>query len=231
MNIYNEEKVTDQSIYDAYNNMLFNEDRNVFFKMVTRIDIFNKIKDLNGDIVECGVFKGSGLMLWIKLLELYSPHDIRKVIGFDFFDKNFVNDLHDTIDKKMMEEVFTRCKTLQSEDISEQGIKKKLIDNNVSKGRFDLVKGDVCVTCEEYIKDKPGLRISLLYLDMDLEEPTYKALINFWPRIVKGGVIVFDEYGYHVWSESNAVDKFVLENNLILYKTNVKSPTAYIIKN
>lgn len=231
MNIYNQkEESTQQCVYDAYNNFLFNSDRNVFFKMMMRFQLFNKVKELNGDIVECGVFKGSGMVLWLKLLDLYSPHDIRKVIGFDFFDRNFVDKIEDDTDREMMSQVFTRCNDLEDYDISEEGIYTKILDCDISKNRFELVKGDISITSRKFCEERPGFRISLLYMDLDLEEPTYEALRNFWSRVVKGGIIVFDEYSYHTWSESNAVDRFVKEHNLILYKTNVKSPTAYIVK-
>ena len=74
------------------------------------------------------------------------------------------------------------------------------------------------------------MRISVLYLDMDLYEPTYYALQMLWNNIVSGGVVVFDEYAYHSWSESDAADQFVRENKLKLIKTNIKTPTAYIVK-
>jgi hypothetical protein len=51
-----------------------------------------------------------------------------------------------------------------------------------------------------------------------------------WDRIVDGGVVVFDEYAYHNWSESNGVDRFIKEHNLKLYPTRIKTPTAYLIK-
>jgi hypothetical protein len=65
---------------------------------------------------------------------------------------------------------------------------------------------------------------------MDLEKPTYDALVVFWDRIVKGGIIVFDEYGYNAWTESNAVDRFISEKKLRLHKIDLQSPTAYVIK-
>ena len=49
-------------------------------------------------------------------------------------------------------------------------------------------------------------------------------------NIVSGGVIVFDEYAYHSWSESNGADDFIKEMGLTLHTTGIKAPTAYIIK-
>ena len=230
MSIYNSSsKVDNQHIYDAYNGLLFSSDRNVLYKMLKRAEMFNAVKNLPGDIVECGVFKGAGMALWLKLMELDAPHSIRKAIGFDFFGDSFVQDLP-AHDKEMMTQVFSRCET-SSDNTGVQAIATLLQEGcNIKPDKFELVQGDLSITSRTYAEARPGFRIALLYLDVDLEEPTYAALVNLWDRVLPGGRVVFDEYGYHVWSESNAVDRFVAAHNLKLIRTDVKSPTAYIIK-
>ena len=219
---------SNQSIYDAYNSLLFSEDKAILFKMIKRIELFSLVKDLHGDIVECGVFKGAGLALWLKLLNMYSPHDTRKVIGFDFFDPSFVDTLLNPIDREMMGKVFSRIDKHTDYSLELHTVNKKL--NAIAPNKFELVKGDIVTTSKTYIESRPGFRISLLYMDLDTDEPTYNTLCNLWDRVVTGGVVVFDEYAYHVWSESNAVDRFIKEYNVTLHKTNVQSPTAYVIK-
>lgn len=44
---------------------------------------------------------------------------------------------------------------------------------------------------------------------MDIDAPTKVALDNFYDRVVRGGVIVFDEYACDRWTESTAVDEFL----------------------
>ena len=230
LNLYNNTNNINknQITYDNFNDFMFSEDRNVFNKLYSRIDFYNMVKDKNGDIVECGVFKGSGLLTWLKILDMNEPNSIKKVIGFDFFDKSFVDGL-DGIDKTTMSEVFSRCET-KFDEISKENITDKIIKSGFDNDKFELVKGDVIKTSKEYVKNKPGFRISILYLDLDLYEPTYEALVNLWDNVVEGGLIIFDEYGYHNWSESQAVDKFIKEKNLKLNSTKIKAPTAYIIK-
>jgi len=58
----------------------------------------------------------------------------------------------------------------------------------------ELVKGDVRETIPDYVRSTPGLRISLLNLDVDLYEPTLIALEHLYPRVVSGGVVIVDEY-------------------------------------
>lgn len=232
MNLYNDNSNIDknQNIYDIYNEFIKSNDRDIFFKMVQRINIFNEVKHLSGDIIECGVFKGMGIILWLKLLNMYSPHSIKKVIGFDFFDKSFVDNLDNETDRILMKQVFDRCKNLNNQDISMETIKQTIYNSGFNNNQFDLVKGDISLTSYEYIKNKPGLRISLLYLDLDLEKPTYDTLVALWDKIVPGGIVVFDEYAYHNWSESNAVDKFFSDKNIKFINTNIKSPTLYLKK-
>ena len=65
-----------------------------------------------------------------------------------------------------------------------------------------------------------------------LENPTYNILKNLWSRVVPNGIVVFDEYGYHKWDESDGVDNFLKEipGQFKVVNTNIISPTMYIIK-
>jgi hypothetical protein len=79
--------------------------------------------------------------------------------------------------------------------------------------------GDFANTSLEYVQQRlakypfaqfhPGLvpetlsevdsdaRFSFVHLDMDLYRPTLDACRWFWPRIIPGGLIVFDDYGFY----------------------------------
>ena len=221
---------TNQNIYDSFNNFIFSKDRNVFNKMLARMYFYEQTKHLMGDIVECGVFKGSGLFTWLKILDAYEPNSIKKVIGFDFFDPTFVDNMKSGVDKDAMGQVFKRDKNLDINDVSLDGMKKKLQYANFQEDKYDLVKGDIATSSKQYLSTRPGFRISVLYLDLDLDQPTYDSLVAFWDYVVPGGIIVFDEYAYHNWSESNAVDRFLKDKNNKLISTKFKAPTAYIIK-
>ena len=229
MDILNNHEAPAQSLYDSYNDFVFSDDRRVFFKMAQRIAFFYQTSNIPGDIVECGVFKGSGVFVWLKMLAMCCPNEIKKVIGFDFFGQDFVGDL-ESGDRESMQQVFARDSDLDAADISVERITRKILDAGFKRENFEFVQGDVAKTSETYAKERPGFRIALLYMDLDLDEPTYATLCNLWDRVVPGGIVVFDEYAYHTWSESNAVDRFVSEKRLTLKKTGVPAPTAYVIK-
>lgn len=70
---------------------------------------------------------------------------------------------------------------MEEEEVKLYGLNRLL--NHIPK--IELVKVDLCMTAEEYIKVNPHFVVSLLYLDVDLYEPTKKALEIFMPRIPK----------------------------------------------
>lgn len=231
VNLYNSKsQVKDnQAIYDDFNGFIFSSDRNVFNKLISKLWFYQMTSHLAGDIVECGVFKGSGVASWLKILNLYEPHSIKKVLGLDFFDPGFVSELSG-VDAVLMQQVFDRDKTLTAGDVSLDAITEKLQLAGFAPDKYELVEGDVSLTSKQLVEQRPGFRISVLYLDMDIEEPTYNALNALWDNVVPGGVVVFDEYAYHSWSEANAVDRFIRERGLQLNSLPIKAPTGYIIK-
>lgn len=221
---------TQNNIYNNFNEFIFSNDIKVLGKMLHRFEYFNKIKDLPGDIIEIGVFKGSGIATFSKFLEIYCPNSNKKVIGFDIFQNNSDEILKKdvTLDKDNMNIVYSR---VNADDLTLQSVDARLMNMNIHK-KYSLVEGDVEETLPLFLEKNPGLRISLLYIDCDIERPTYYSLKYLWDRILPGGIILFDEYEYHSFSESNGVDRFLKENNIKynLKSTNFMCPTAYMIK-
>ena len=61
------------------------------------------------------------------------------------------------------------------------------------------MRGDVCDTIPRFVEQNPHLLVSLLFLDLDLYEPTKVALEHLLPRVPKGGVVAFDELDNPQW--------------------------------
>ena len=219
-----------QSLFDSFNSFILSEDRRVFSKLISRALLYNEVKDIPGDIVECGVFKGTGLYTFLKLKGLYNPNSSKKVVGFDFFDTNqLISSISNKTDKEAMDVLFKE-RNFTHETSFKDYLSTKLIQDGFLNTDFELVDGDLSITSKEYSENNPGFKISLMYMDVDLEEPTYNALNNLWDNITKGGIIVFDEYGYNKWSESKGVDRFIEEKNIEIKSLNYMCPTAYIKK-
>ena len=219
-----------QEFFDNFNGFMLNKDRRVFNKLIARTLIYYEVKDIPGDIVECGVFRGSGLYTFLKLKYIFNPNSSKKIVGFDFFNTEelliSISNLHD---KKTMDVLFSG-RGFKYDGSYYDYLVKKIIDDDFLSSDFELIKGDVSITTKEYSENNIGFRISLLYMDVDLDIPTYNTLNNLWDNITKGGIVVFDEYGYNKWSESKGVDRFIKERNLDLKCLDFMSPTAYIKK-
>lgn len=225
--LYNGHEKTPQYVYDSYNSLIFSSDKRVFHKMVKKFELYYEVKDLIGDIVEFGVFKGGGMGLFLKLTDMYESNSLTTVIGFDFFNKSNTLTELGGINKSSMENILDR--------VEHDDLLIKQVDDNLSKinnKRYLLIEGEAVNECKKYILETPGQRIKLLYMDLDIGEPTYKILEMLWKKVVKGGIVVFDEYAYNRWDESSGVDKFLkgIENEYKFINTKVIAPTAYIVK-
>ena len=229
--ISNENKLNEieQSVYDKFNNFIFSDDLKLTGKLLHRFEHFLNVKDLPGDIVEVGVFKGSGIS---KFIEIYCPNSNKKVIGFDIFDTVDANEILEKdggVDKDSMFVVYDR---VGYEDLTLESVTNRLNQTKISTDKFKLIKGDVQYSIPKFLEENKGFRVSLLYIDVDLDRPTYHTLINLWDRILPGGVILFDEYEYHKFSESAGVERFLREKNIDygLRSTNWVAPTAFMVK-
>jgi hypothetical protein len=218
-----------QKIYDGFNDFMLSSDLKVFGKMLARTLLFDKVKNVPGDVLEFGVFKGTGLMTFLKLKRYFCPNSMKKVIGFDFFQTNGLLNSLSSQDKEAMSTLFKERGFAHEESFKEY-LNESILSFGFEPHEFELVKGDVSQMAKEYIKTRPGLKISLLYLDLDLAKPTYDVLCAMWDRVSKGGIVVFDEYAYHKWSESQGVDQFFEDKEIQIISLNYMAPTACVVK-
>lgn len=160
---------------------------------LVKYEIFKKILNVHGSIIEGGVFFGGGLMTWAQLSAILEPINFsRKIIGFDTFS-GFPS-LSD--EDKLSQHSQAKVGGLAVDSYADLTHCIELYDlnrfiNHIPKVK--LVKGDVAQTIPKFLDENPDLVVSLLYLDFDLFEPTRVALECFVPRMPKGAVIGFDE--------------------------------------
>jgi hypothetical protein len=167
-------------------------------RLLSRYEIFKRILRVKGSIVECGVYRGGGLMSWANFSAILEPNNLtRRIYGFDSFAGFPQVSEHDA----------TTTRTTISGELSADcfGELQHLIDA-FDQNRFlghlpkvELVRGDAAETIPAFIKSKPHLVISLLFLDFDLYEPTKISLEFFLPRMPKGAIIAFDELDNPAW--------------------------------
>ena len=208
---------------------MLSSDLKVFGKLLARTLLFDKVKDIPGDIVECGVFKGTGLFTFLKLKRYFCPNSNKQVVGFDFFNTKDLIESLSGYDKESMDTMF-KGREFEHEVTFKDYLNQKILNSGFQDYEFELISGDVCKTTHQFVKERPGAKISLLYIDVDLEVPTYEILSAMWDRVSSGGIVIFDDYAYQRWSESPGADKFFENIGVTIKSLNFMAPTAYVIK-
>ncbi len=204
-------------------------------RFLAHIELFKLTLEVPGDIAELGVFRGMGLMTWANLLEAYAIGDRTKIVfGFDNW-KGFTG-----FSKEDGKPVENANKVLGGFD---PGKYRAELESALSlfdadrfvpwKARVKLVDGQIEQSVPRFLEQNPGVRFSLVHFDCDLYAPTKAALDAIWPRVSRGGIVLFDEYAIHDWpGETQAVDEFMSSKPDLKLKTFswTNTPAAYLIK-
>lgn len=182
-------------------------------RFLAHYEVFKKIVDVPGVVVDLGVYRGASTFTWAKLCEIFCPTDIRKtVFAFDTFTGFPHLGTEDGAEKPALDAVaggYFGGASIEADLLLAQEAMNH--DRHLRhRNRIEFVKGDVCATIPEFVAERgDGLRIALLNLDLDLYEPTRIALTQLVPKMARGGVILVDEYAVDTWGgESRAVDEY-----------------------
>ena len=159
-------------------------------------DLYLRIRDIPGAIVEFGCWYGQNLIVFENLRAIYEPFNkTRQIIGFDTFS-GYAS--HSSKDGEV-DGIFAEGNFSAAPDYAQylRGLLEVHEGNNVLghlRGMHKIVEGDVSVTATTYFKEHPETSVALAYLDMGLYEPTKAALLAIKPCLLPGSVIVLDEF-------------------------------------
>ncbi len=209
--------------FEFENNFYLTCNNDRISKLLIQYELFSMTKKIPGEIVECGVFKGTSLIRLATFRELFNKKR-KKIIGFDTFGKFPSADF--SRDTKLRKK-FVQQSGNQSISVSqlEKILKQKKISKNI-----ELVKGDITKTVPKFLERYPKLEISLLNLDVDLYEPSKIILEYFYPKLTKGGIIILDDYGVFP-GETKAVNEFFKNKKIKIQRFGFRKTPAYIVKN
>lgn len=192
-------------------------------KILAHYELYKRVAELPGAVVECGVFKGVSLTVFAELRELVEHATSRKIVGFDTFDR--FPDTAFNADKEFREKFISAA---GSQSISKgqliEILRRKSLYTNI-----ELVEGDITETLPRYVRDHPELQIALLNLDTDIYEPAVTILEHLYPRIVSGGILLLDDYGVTV-GETKAVDEYFAGKNVRIQKLPFRETPVFIVK-
>lgn len=149
-----------------------------------------------GEVAECGCWRGSSA---------YQIAYRLKTAGFR--NKFFIFDSFEGLSDFQKED-------LANNAIADPAARKKefacpldiVMDNLKEFDFIEYKKGWIPARFNE----TAGLKFSFIHIDVDLYQPIRDSLEFFYPRMVKGGIIVFDDYGYLSFpGAKKAVDEFL----------------------
>jgi hypothetical protein len=167
--------------------------------------------NIEGDFVECGVWRGGNAII---AAEIFRRHGLdKKVYLFDTFsgmtepsdDDRAISDDEPAIKMYEKERRPTHNNWCYApiEEVRENFSKLGLLGDNIV-----FVKGAVEKTLS--LKTNIPDKISILRLDTDWYESTKVELSTLYPKIVSGGCLIIDDYGF--WSGSRkATDEYFKE--------------------
>src|SRR5665647_388614 len=191
--------------------------------------------NIEGDIVECGVWKGGSMMAAaLALLEMNATD--RDLYLYDTFkgmtkpseeDVTICGDTaHEDYSyrvKRKAPEVYPYTpKSGDKNDMSNwcysslEEVRKNMFSLRYPRDRIFLVQGRV----EDTIPHQVPAGISILRLDTDFYESTKHELEHLFPRVSQGGVLIIDDYG-HWLGQKKAVDEYIQENRTTIFLNRV----------
>lgn len=204
-------EVDHQTIINQVKNYTMTSNERIFALIeATKYVIKNNIE---GNIVECGVWRGGSMMTVIKTLQNLH-HQEKSLYLYDTYDgmsaptdADESKDGHGAITllkkkKKTKEDTLWAYATLED-------VQCNIYSLNYPQEKIAFIKGKV----EDTIPQQMPEKISLLRLDTDWYESTKHELNHLFPLLAQGGVIIIDDYG-HWKGAKKAVDEYFEENNI-----------------
>jgi hypothetical protein len=174
---------------------------------------------IEGDIVECGVWRGGSMMLAaLKLIELKNTE--RNLYLFDTFEGMTIPTDIDTLatdNRVNAKTIFIQKKKKGGWAVSSiEEVRNNFKFIPYPKDNVYFIKGKV----EETLPYEGIKKIALLRLDTDWYESTKQELETLFDKIENGGVLIIDDYGH--WTGAKiAVDEFIKKNKIKIFLSRI----------
>lgn len=211
-----------------YTNSLFLK-RQELSKILFFNELYQKILDIHGIIIEFGCRWGQNLVTFNNLRGVYEPFNHnRRIIGFDTF-QGFVN----TNDKDGYNEIISEGSFGVTENyesylsevlrLHEKECPLPHIHKNYIK------KGDAPVELKKYLNENPQTIIAFAWFDFDIYKPTRECLDMIKPYLTKGAILGFDELNDPKFpGETIALKEFADLNSLNIKRNRFAAMQSYI---
>tara|TARA_Y100000591_G_scaffold316502_1_gene325170 strand:- start:1049 stop:1804 length:756 start_codon:yes stop_codon:yes gene_type:complete len=204
------------SLEDKINSFTVYSSRQNVAKLIAQYELVKETKNVLGDIIEAGVYYGSGLMGWANILASIEPYNYQcKIIGFDTFEGSKGVTKKDLIYKRIQR----RDGEYNANSFND--LKKSIDIFNEDRplahlDKVKLVKGDIVKTSKIYAKENPAQAIRILHIGMNIYKPTFHTLKNFLPKMSKGSIVAIDGLNYATGGCMTALREIINTNDFEL---------------
>ena len=194
-------------------------------------ELYIKILNVHGVIMEFGCRWGSNLSVMTALRGIYEPYNHnRKIIGFDTF-----SGLTNVSKQKDKPSDFIKKGSFKTSHNYPNELRKilKLLESECPIPhivKHEIVEGDVIKTLPIYLDQNPQTIIALAYLDMDIYEPTKETLKKILPYLTKGSILAFDEMNWDICpGPTRALDEVIGISNCKIFRSPLQPIPGYIV--
>jgi hypothetical protein len=175
-------------------------------KFLAHAKLYEMSLGLPGHFAEAGVFKGASFCRFRKLGRLFHPDHTRRFVGFDVFGKFPASGYGPDNAELERQWAVDGDHGISRSDLDQLLREQGLADN------VDLVEGDVRETIPRYLSDRQQMSFAIINIDLDLYDPIKSALEHLFPLVVRGGVVILDDYeGFP--GAKRAVDEYLAAHN------------------
>ncbi len=182
---------------------------------------------IEGDIVECGVWRG-GSMMAVALALLARGDTSRNLYLYDTFegmsepteaDRSLSGELaQQQLDRTARDEPLWAVASLED-------VQANLWATGYPRERIHFIRGKV----EETIPATLPARIALLRLDTDWYESTRHELQHLYPLLSRHGLLIIDDYG-HWQGARQAVDEYFAASDHPVFLHRVDYTARLVVK-
>ncbi len=149
---------------------------------------------VGGDLVECGVYKGD--MAWVVVNTL-EPARIPRFYLYDSFE-GFSEQCSSPEDFPLSPGFLEVANNLYREE----GLYERVRDRFAPYPNVRVIKGFL----PEALDTESPERIGFLHIDLNSPRAEVAVLERLFDRLVPGGVVVFDDYGWKFFEEQRAAE-------------------------
>ncbi|HEX8461520.1 MAG TPA: TylF/MycF/NovP-related O-methyltransferase [Segetibacter sp.] len=189
-------------------------------KLFAHYELYKKVSQLEGTVVKCGIAAEEGFTKFAMFRNLISTHSTQKVIAFEKINKSLY--LENSPSNSGTLKFKTKKPAVDTQKIQDKLLKKGLAE-------VDFIPGPPGDAIPDYLIENPELKISFLILDLDDYDATINVLEFFYPRLVVGGILIFDNY-YKKEEDYKAITDYFSPNKIAINSFSVNKGPHFIVR-